>query len=366
MKKITFFVLAVCLYSCQNNSKHIYPSPDIDKITYFEDMQMPEVENYKLQELSTPEDNPNGAYFVYADTVLIVENIMGNPEHNVFTCYNLNTLDSIAGSITRGDGPSEMIGGMPKLRNGNLDVYDVTCNTISSLSVDSILEKKDEYKPFLTPIDERIHDFVFKGDTVIVNNALYVNGFGVSPEVPNFISLSSKTGQSFHKTVANQECFPFDATSRRFFHNTKLDQYFEIWNRFPVINIYDKNFKLIKQYKYRNYEDIIFEPVGEWNRLVPKDGICANYFWYGCQTEKYIYVINNNIPSYLMSEGEDFTNQEIWCFDYDNNLKRRIKINNPEVNDFLLSVNEQTGNIYLCNGDSEGETSLYKLIKDYE
>ncbi len=366
MKKLTFIIVAMCLYSCQNNSKHLSPSPDVDNITYFEDMQMPEVENYKLQELPTPEDNPNGAYFVYADTVLIVNNFMGNPEHNVFTCYNLNTLDSIAGSITRGDGPSEMIGGMPKLRNGNLDVYDVTCNTIASLSVDSILEKKDEYKPFLTPIDERIHDFVFKGDTVIVNNALYVNGFGVSPEVPNFISLSIKTGQSFHKTVANQECFPFDATSRRFFYNTKLDQYFEIWNRFPVINIYDINFKLIKQYKYRNYEDIIFEPVGEWNRLVPKDGICANYFWYGCQTEKYIYVINNNIPSYLMSEGEDFANQEIWCFDYDNNLKRRIKFNNPEVNDFLLSVNEQTGNIYLCNLNSDGETFLYKLIKDYE
>ena len=99
---------------------------------------------------------------------------------------------------------------------------------------------------------------------------------------------------------------------------------------------------------------------------MPKDGICANYFWYGCQTEKYIYVINNNNPNYLLSEGENFANQEIWCFDYDNNLKRRIKFNNPEVNDFLLSVNEQTGNIYLCNLNSDGETFLYKLIKDYE
>lgn len=364
MKKLIFCVLALCLYSCQNN-KHIYPSPDIDKITYFEDMQMPEVEIYKLQQLPTPEDNPNGAYFVYADTVLIVEDIIGNPEHNVFTCYNLNTLDSIAGIIKRGDGPDEMIGAMAIFRNGNLDVYDVTCNTITSLSVDSILNKKDEYKPYLTHIDELIHDFVFKGDTAIVSNASYVNGFGVSPEVPNFMALSSKTGQSFNKTVANKECFPFDATNRRFFYNTKLDQYFEIWVSFPVINIYDKNFELIKQYKYRNYEDMIFEPVGKDNMLWPKDGNFASFFYKACQTEKYFYVINNNSPS-LMSEEEDFTNQEIWCFDYDNNLKRRIKINNPEVNDFLLSVNEQTGNIYLCSANSEEETFLYKLIKDNE
>ena len=366
MKKLTFLLLAVCLYSCQNNSKNIYPSPDVENITYFEDMQMPEVENYILQELSTPEDNPNGLYFVHADTVLIVNNFMGNPEHNVFTCYNLNTLDSIAGSITRGDGPSEMIGGMPKLRNGNLDVYDVTCNTISSLSVDSILEKKDEYKPYLTRIEDLLVDFVFKGDTAIISNAYYVNGFGVSSEVPNFICLNSKTGHSFNKNIENQECFPVDATTRSFFYNTKLEQYFEIWNRFPVINIYDNNFKLIKQYKYRNYEDMIFEPVGEGNRLWPKDDILASYFYYGCQTEKYFYVINENIPTYLMSEGKDFANREIWCFDYDNNLKRRIKFNNPEVNDFLLSVNEQTGNIYLCGLHSDGETFLYKLTKENE
>ena len=363
MEKLTFIIVAMCLYSCQNNSKHLYPSPDVDNITYFEDMQMPEVENYKLQQLPTPEDNPNGEYFVYADTVLIVVNFMGNPEHDVFTCYNLNTLDSIAGSITRGDGPSEMIGGMPKLRNGNLDVHNVIDNTIYSLCVDSILEKKDNYKPYLTHIEGLLDDFVFKGDTVVISNDYYVNGFGVSPEVPNFICHNSKTGQSFNKIVENKECYPHLATTRNFFYNTKLDQYFEIWHCFPIINIYDKYFKLIKQYKYRNYEDIIFE-VRERFGLWPKDNIMASFFYYGCQTEKYFYVINNNNPNYLLSEGENFANQEIWCFDYDNNLKRRIKINNPEVNDFLLSVNEQTGNIYLCNLNSDGETFLYKLIKD--
>ncbi len=364
MKKLTFIIVAMCLYSCQNNSKHIYPSPDVDNITYFEDMQMPEVENYKLQQLPTPEDNPNGEYFVYADTVLIVVNFMGNPEHDVFTCYNLNTLDSIAGIIKIEDDSDEMIGDMPKYRNGNLDVHNVIDNTIYSLCVDSILEKKDKYEPYITQIDDRICDFVFKGDTVIVSNDSYVNGFGVSPEVPNFISLSRETGQSFNKIVANQECFPGSASLRSFFYNTKLDQYFEIWVSFPVINIYDKNFELIKQYKYRNHEDITFEPTGEWNTLMPKDYNFVYYFEYACQTEKYFYVIANNIPTYGLSEGEDFTKQEIWCFDYDNNLKRRIRIKNHEFNDFLLSVNEQTGNIYLCSITSEGETSLYKLIKE--
>ncbi len=367
MKKLTFYLLALCFFSCQNNNnKHIYPSPDIENITYFEDMQMPEVEIYKLQPLPTPEDNPNGIYFVYADTVLIVENFMGNPDHYLFTCYNLNTLDSIAGIIKIEDCPDELLGDTPKFRNGNLDVHNVIDNTIYSLCVDSILEKKDKYKPFLTPIDERIHDFVFKGDTAIVSNASYVNGFGVSPEVPNFIYLSRKTGKSLNKTVANTECFPGTASLRSFFYNTKLDQYFEIWVSFPVINIYDKNFELIKQYKYRNHEDMIFEPKGEWNTLMPKDYHFEYYFEYACQTEKYIYVIVNNIPPHIQSEGEGSTDKEIWCFDYDNNLKRRIKILDDEYDDFLLSVNEPTGNIYLCSINSEGETCLFKLIKDHE
>lgn len=251
-----------------------------------------------------------------------------------------------------------MIAPMVKLRNNRLDLTDGQCHSLVSINIDSILIHKFDYWPNIVHIDCLPMDYIFNKDTLVVANPFFVNGYGVSKEVPEFMKYDSHSGIALEKNVQNEECYPINTCSRNIFYNGKHNQYVEFWNRFPIMNIYNQNFELIKQYRGYESDEVKFGfmesmimPIGEFR---------SSFFGYGCQTSKYIYVINDQMPKYD-KDTEDYSNQEIWCFDYDYHIKRRLKPKDFTIPTFLMTCNDETDNIYICAFDDEGEFALFKL-----
>ena len=356
MKKICVIILfTICLVSCISKNEKPYQKYEITDVTDFKNMKMPDVEYFTLEKIPTPE--VNGFFLVYADTILVVFNY-ANPDPYIISLYNIKTLEFIAGCMKKGSGPGEMISPMVKLRNNRLDVTDIQCHNITSINIDSILVTKFDYCPDIVHIDHPPMDYILKKDTLVVANPYFVNGYGVSKEVPNFLIYDSHSGIALEKNKENEEFNPFNTCSRRIFYNNKHNHYVEFWNRFPIMNIYNQNFELIKQYRGYESDEVKFGIVE--TMLMPIGEFSSSFFWYGCQTSKHIYIVNDQMPKYKR-DTEDYTNQEIWCIDYDYNINRRLKPKDFTIPSCLMSCNDDTGNIFICAFDDEGEIGLFKL-----
>ncbi len=90
------------------------------------------------------------------------------------------------------------------------------------------------------------------------------------------------------------------------------------------------------------------------------DSVRTRFYLDGCQTENYIFFINDRIC------GENYSskpkNAEIYCFDKSLNLVRRLKQKDLQTKYLLLpSYCEETGNLYFYVYD-EGSDD-YMLCK---
>ncbi len=363
-------LLCVC-NSCTQSS--VTPYPTTKNIVRLTDKNMPEVESFSLEKVSLPEEYANAEYHVYNDSIAIIVNY-NHPQPYIVTFYNLNTQKEIAGYFKKGQGPDELITATGSMHHNYLIVRDGTIQAVSRLDVDSVLLKRNEYKPAITLLGGKTSSCVFVDEnTITMANPYYINdGFEVEG-LPEFIQYDAKTAEPLANYKQNDKNFPANVTLRSIVYcNSK---YIAFWYKYPVVTIYDNDFNLVKMYR-----DDIFKDNDEIGKVKPSMLIASGFddFFIFCnQTENYIISTNGRwqmSASELSENGGNqwmksidfimtrFGNQEIWCFDNDMNLVRRLKCSDTIGFISSVSYNEESKTFYISAMNEDEEYCLYRCI----
>lgn len=371
--KVSIMAFTVLLLnSCKQEIATAQPYPSTSNIVKLTDNSMPVVEFFSIVKVKLPDEYADAGYYVYADSVAIIINTK-HPQPYMVTFYNLNTKKEIAGYFKKGNGPNELISVAGKLCCNYIIVRDGSSHSISRLDIDSVLIKKEAYKPTVVRLADFTIDGTYIGNNLITfPNPMYINnGYGIDG-IPEFVQYDAKTGKPISNYKRNDKNFPTNLTQRTIAYcNSK---YVAFWYNFPIITIYDKNFNLIKMYRDDKFKDSKIVKI-EDSELLP-DGF-NDFFFLGCQTNNYIFTTNGR-GRMEMSEVEKkggfkwlstpdfniarFKNQEIWCFDTNINLVRRLKCSNTISFISCISYNEKTKQLYITAADENDENALYKCI----
>lgn len=372
--RITTIMVSLCVYAFNSCTQQpTTPYPTTKNIVRLTDQNMPSVEYFSIEKVALPEEYADAEYHVYNDSIAIIVNYK-HPQPYIVTFYNLNTEKEIAGYFKKGSGPNELISATGSLHHNCLIIRDGSMQAVSRLDVDSVLAYGNAYNPTITQLDGRAISCVFVDDnTITMANPYYINdGFGVDG-LSEFVQYDAKTGEPLAEYKQNDKNFPANVTQRSIVYcNSK---YIAFWYKFPVITIYDHDFNLLKMYR-----DDIFKDNNEI-MTGPKSMLIANgfddFFIFCSQTETYIFSTNSRwqmSASELLENGGHqwmqspnftltrFGNQEIWCFDNDMNLVRRLKCSDTIGFISGVSYNEDSKTFHISAMDEDEEYCLYKCI----
>ncbi len=333
---------------------------------------MPTVEYFTVEEITLPEKYADAQYYVYNDSIAIIINNR-HPQPYFVTFYNLKTKKEIAGYLKKGNGPNELISASAKMHCNYLIVRDGSSHAITRLNIDSVLMKKQAYNPTIVRLADYTHDGVYVGNNVITfPNPMYISeDFGVKG-LPEFVQYDATSGKPLADYKQNDKNFPANLTQRTIAYcNSK---YVAFWYKLPIVTIYDKDFNLLKMYRDDKFNDPKVVTIGE-SELLP-DGF-DDFFLFGCQTNNFIYAINGRgqmqraeverkggmewitTPEFNLTRFKD---QEIWCFDTNVNLIRRLKCSTTISFISCISYNEKTKQLFITASDEDEEYCLYKCI----
>ena len=229
--------------------------------------------------------------------------------------------------------------------------------------MDSVIEKQNDYVPTIIYHQADVMlSYVFVGnDTIVSANGMFIKKFDVD-EVPEFELYNAKTGKALQNYHHNEKNFPPNAVYRTMTYSNS--KFVVFWVKFPVISIYDKNFKIIKQYRDSKFEDCKLSLDGEFNNIVCKEYI-DGYFSFGCKTRNYIIANNmrcNINKKEITDEFDTSKDLEIWVFDTDMNLRRRLKPEHDVKQAICNSYSENSNTFYINGYDEDGENALFKCV----
>lgn len=376
-KKLLIMVLTTLLYgSCNQESVVAQPYPTTSNIVKLTDKNMPAVEYFSVKKINLPEEYVHSEYYVYNDSIVIIIN-SEHPQPWIVTLYNLNTKKEIAGYFKKGQGPDELISAWGNLYRNNLILIDGSTHALVRLNIDLALKDRYAYKPAIIIMESIAQSYVFLDDNTITGvNEMYISDdFGVDG-IPEFVQYDAKTGKHLADYKQNDKNFPPNLTSRSLAYcNSK---YIAFWHCYPIITIYDKDFNLLKMYRDDKFKDpeVAVAKMGQQSSVLSVKG-AAGFFAFDCQTDNYIFATNNR--SYISvsdakSKGgakwvhsadftrERFKDTELWCFDNDMNLVRRLKCSGKYSLIKNVSYNEKSKTFYINAMDEDDEFCLYECI----
>lgn len=366
--------LAAMLFSsCDHIMSDGHPYPTIENMVRLTDQNMPSVESFSVEKVELPEEYANAFFYVYNDSIVIIENV-AHPQPYIVTFYNMNSRKEMAGFFTKGSGPGELISATSQLHRNYLIVRDGMSHAVTRLNIDSVLNVGNAYIPFITRTKETVCSCVYSGnDTITASNPMYISSdFGVE-ELPEFMQYDVKTGELLAEYKENNKNFPASLTQRSIAYcNSK---YIAFWTIFPIITIYDNEFNLVKMYRDDKFKDPTVVG-GDSESMLISDGL-NSAFCFGGQTDNYVFAINSRCqisrdevkknggiqwlgsPDFRLAMAKE---QEIWCFDNDMNLVRRLKCRNTIGQFSCISYNEKTNNLFITARDEDDEHFLFKCI----
>ncbi|MCQ2973485.1 MAG: hypothetical protein MJ211_01595 [Bacteroidales bacterium] len=357
--KTNYIIMSIFLFFLTSCGKNTYFNrPNSSQTTILDDNNMPQIEYFDFKKINIPEKFTivSDAYIIY-DTILLTIN-MENPQPYIISFFDLKNNDTIAQYFKKGNGPDELINGLFNLKNKEL--LFSSSNKLIILNIDSILIKKNTYSPktIFHKYDMFVDFEMINKDTLVVPNNCYFCGCGAESE-SQYLKMNAKTGELFNFELKEDDKIFFNMNQRIFYYNQKSQMYISAWLRFPMIDIFDKDFNLVKQYygpdpgpeKFSYFEGAGICIEGEFSR----------YFYNNIQSEDLIIYGNCRCDNTLDS---DYKNLEFWCFDSSCNFVRRLKyINQESFNQgYRMSYCSESGNFYVFFEDENGEGSLYQCI----
>lgn len=366
MNRTIISILAiVCLFhSCgQKNARQgecYYSSgkyyPQTENVVNLTEKDLPKVEWFVIEKIDIPDKYANSVCYVYHDSILFCINNNSTSYKIAVLKFNTNTV--VAEYFKHG----YFVAG--KLRGHYFNVVDSKHKAVMSLCVDSIVSKRGNYEPEISHYTSlSLLDFVYFNDSAITwANSQYIDGFGMTG-IPNFVQSDAKTGNPLAQYPQNDDFQPEIAMQRTIALNGT--HYMEFWQNFPVINIYNEKFQIEKQYRDTKFKDI---DLYVEDNCVEEDGVAMECFEFGCQTDKYV-MVNNYRSSVscakyqtILGDCELGKNHEIWAFDTDCNLVRRMRCKNLKGQVMGLSYCDESGSLYMNVIDEKNDIAFYKCI----
>lgn len=329
-------------------------------VNYIED-SLPKVEWFTLKKIDIPDKYKKPLCYMYHDSIMLIVNNK-NPSPYMLTVMDCKTKEIVAEYFEYGNKRRNFSAMSVLQRKNYFNLFNYKKRVVSRLCLDSVIAKRNGYNPQWTSYTSLNNfDFDYTNDSVITwVNPQYVKGFW-EDSIPSFVQTNT-LGRSLTNYSQNE-----NVTSCAHWRTFAINgaHYMEFWKSFPIINIYSKNFELEKQYRDTKFKDT--ELLLEDNMVMEK-GVALYCFEFGCQTDKYVLV--NNFRSSMEFEGYVSLGEdpafgkfhEIWFFDTNCNLVRRMRCKNLKGQVMGLSYCDESGSLYMNVIDEKNDIAFYRCI----
>lgn len=299
-------------------------------------------------------------FYVYADTVLIVENQKAAGHFLDF--YNMNNRHLIAKLLPFGEGPGELLFTQMNYDGEVMRVMDYINRKLCNIVIADVLIK-DDYTPDLLPVSKNYiitSSPIAYGDSIIyVNPYHYVNHRAkIDQQPPRLIASAIK--QPEPKMPMDFDYMTFNVGQGYLGGNIHLGKIFFASNESSFIEFYDANLKLIKK---------VLGPVilpeaklsvstdENNNREVCYKGMIQPeaYRGFTSSNDRLCFIYSGQeVP---LNNPKDFSSY-VLCFDWEGNFLNCYSI---PVRIYSLSVSAYPDTFYATIMDNENNPQLVKL-----
>ena len=357
-----YLLLALCLLiicSCKEQTKTETLTGEIIQLT---EETLPPMKEFYSERLRFPhEEMFNVPYtFVYHDTIVALFERQNFDSHFIYV-INLNTGKIYGEYFKKGNGPGELMRPSFDIRNNHLFVHDPHLWAVARMSIDSIIEKGNDYKvepKFVKSWDAILDNDMPNDTTLVAIDPYYIHDGRYEQGISQLFKVDLRTGE---------RVVPFEPDndmkfSDRIFGGFILhfdDKLFYAYKYKPIISFLDSNYEPIRTYVGPEPDDLKYKEVGDQSTL---EHDADGYYMYSSgleESENYIFIIN-----YRYHNKEELSlrgcDTEIWQFEKSTmDFVARYHPNvNYEIN--TLSYSEATNTFYFNLAKDEFE--LHKSV----
>ena len=299
-------------------------------------------------------------FYVYADTVLIIEN--NRLAGNYLDFYNIPTKRLIAQKLFYGEGPGEWLFAQIHNEGRTIHAIDYVNARFCNLDVQKVTDSP-ETMPELIPYPRNIITSppVAFGDSVVcINPFHYVSHrMGIDQQPPRFYAVEKGCRQ--HDIPMDFEYMTVNVGQGITGADSKRDRIFFASNDASVIEFYDSHLNLWKTVSgplNLPEADLAVTPWEDGKREVSykRDQLPSTYTQYTAFNDT-LYFVYTGV--YGTVDDAENTSPYILCFDWDGNF---LKCYHSPVPISSVSVSHKDpGTFYATVKDEEGNPKLVKL-----
>lgn len=239
---VAFAILAMATFSCSS------PDTSSKNITILPEDKIAQAIPLEAQDIWYPVDNiyPN-QYYVYADSILIVENKKGAGHFLDF--YDISSQKLIASQIPYGEGPDEWLFTQMYFEGDYMHITDYIKSRFCKLDIQRVLTDST-YTPQLIDYPREIIMTCppnLLGDSIIgVNSFYYVNRqMGIDQRPPHLFFITGDPDN--YPNIEDYEYMPVNVSQGLMGVNSRLKKVFFASFNASDIEFYNSNLQLEKE-----------------------------------------------------------------------------------------------------------------------
>lgn len=294
-------------------------------------------------------------YYVYADSVLIVENRKAAGHFLDF--YNIRTQKLVASKLPYGEGPGELLFAQMNYEGNVMRVTDYINRRLYNVEIDKINDP-NYIPPYISYSKNLIitSSPVLYGDSVLCANSFhYVNlQYGINQR-PSRIIVAATRNTDDYSTSMNFDYLTANVGQGLLGANSKLGKIFFASFDASFIEFYNSNLDLVKK-----VIGPVSLPESNLSISINKDGMRDVCYKGTNQPEAYTEFTALNDRLYFIYTGKTVSwnkindyHSYILCFDWDGELVNcysvptrisSLSVSSSESNAFFATVKDENGN----------------------
>lgn len=350
------FILAIIVLSCSEKKQ------DNAAVVALEENLLSASNSLKADSIWYPADSIYAKrFYVYADTILIMENQKG--AGNFLNIYNMHNHQLIAKLLPYGEGPGELLFVQMNYDGGSMRVVDYINRKLCNINIERVV-KDNGYKPDLLPLSQNYiitTSPVSYGDSIIYANPFhYVNHqANIDQQPPRLIASTTKSSEP--EMPMDFDYMTFNVGQGFLGANAHLGSIFFASNETSTIEFYTSDLKLMKKVMGPvSLPEAKLSIVGEGG----KQEVCYKGM---LQPEAYRGFTSSADNVFFLYTGKEvpLDNQKdfqsyILCFDWEGNFQKSYS---APARIYALSASAASGFFYATIMNEEGNPKLVKLTQ---
>ena len=306
-------------------------------------------------------------FYVYADTILIVEN--QKAAGNFLDFYNIRTQKLIAKELPFGEGPDELLFAQMNYDGNSMRVTDYINRKMCNVNINQVL-KEENYKPELLPFSK--NNIITTSPVSFGDSILFVNPFhyvnlqeGINQQPPRLIASTPDNPEP--PMPMDYDYMTFNVGQGLLGANLHLGKVFFASFETSLVEFYDSNLKLI-----RKVLGPIALPEAKLSICASKKDAKREVCYKGVlQPEAYSLFTACKDKLFLVYTGQKVTfdnlkdfHSFILCFDWEGKL---LKCYSVPARVYALSVSATNSDtFYATIRDEEDNPQLIKLTPNQQ